>query len=89
MVIDLDPQATLRDVAEVREEKGYKPFVSVKGKQHLDTQDIKDADEVLIDIGTAIWKMMKKALTMADRVIVRFLLPRQIFWSTQRFYSVW
>lgn len=85
VVIDLDPQATLRDVAEVREEEGYKPFVSVKGKQHLDTQDIKDADEVLIDVGTADLEMMKKALTMADRVIVPVPPSQADIWSTQRF----
>lgn len=31
-VIDLDPQATLRDVAEVRQEEGYKPTISVRGR---------------------------------------------------------
>ena len=84
-VIDLDPQATLRDVAEVREEEGFNPSVSVKGKQFLDNPKIKSADEVLIDIGTADLEMMKKALTMADRIIVPVPPSQADIWSTQRF----
>lgn len=41
-VIDLDPQATLRDVAEVRQEEGYRPFISVKGKKFLDKAKLED-----------------------------------------------
>lgn len=84
-VIDLDPQATLRDVAEVREEEGYQPFIMVHGKQFLDDSKLNDADEVLIDIGTADLETMKRALTMADRIIVPVPPSQADIWSTQRF----
>lgn len=85
LVIDLDPQATLRDVAEVREEEGYQPSIRVWDKQILDDPKLKDADEVLIDIGTADLETMKKALTMADRIIVPVPPSQADIWSTQRF----
>jgi len=84
-VIDLDPQATLRDVAEVRQEEGYKPSIFVKGKKYLDEEKLQDADEVLIDIGTADLEMMKKAITMADRIVVPVPPSQADIWSTQRF----
>ncbi|MES9844215.1 MAG: division plane positioning ATPase MipZ [Candidatus Sedimenticola sp. PURPLELP] len=84
-VIDLDPQATLRDVAEVREEEGYKPPITVKGKKALDLEKFKGADEVLIDIGTADLNMMKKAIALAERVLVPVPPSQADIWSTQRF----
>ncbi|MEJ1383504.1 MAG: AAA family ATPase [Candidatus Sedimenticola sp. (ex Thyasira tokunagai)] len=87
-VVDLDPQATLRDVAEVREEEGYNPAITVKGKKALeDMAKLKKADEVLIDIGTADLKTMKKALAIADRIIVPVPPSQADIWSTQRFIS--
>ncbi|MCB1762201.1 MAG: AAA family ATPase [Gammaproteobacteria bacterium] len=84
-VIDLDPQATLRDVAEVRQEEGYKPTISVRGKSYLDQEKLKSADEVLIDIGTADLEMMKKAILLADRILVPVPPSQADIWSTQRF----
>ncbi|MCB1829896.1 MAG: AAA family ATPase, partial [Gammaproteobacteria bacterium] len=84
-VIDLDPQATLRDVAEVRDEEGFKPSVPVLGKQNLEHEKLKKAEEVLIDIGTADLETMKKALTMADRIVVPVPPSQADIWSTQRF----
>ena len=84
-VIDLDPQATLRDVAEVREEEGYRPPVSVKGKKFLDREKLSDADEVLIDVGTADLEMMKRAIGIADRILVPVPPSQADIWSTQRF----
>jgi chromosome partitioning protein len=84
-VIDLDPQATLRDVAEVRDEEGYRPKISVKGKKHLESGKIQHADEVLIDIGTADIEMMKQAIRMADRILVPVPPSQADIWSTQRF----
>lgn len=84
-VIDLDPQATLRDVAEVRDEEGYRPRISVKGKKHLDDDKLHGADEVLIDIGTADIEMMKRAIRLADRILVPVPPSQADIWSTQRF----
>lgn len=84
-VIDLDPQATLRDVTEVRDEEGYRPQISVKGKKYLDGDKLKGADEVLIDIGTADIEMMKRAIRLADRILVPVPPSQADIWSTQRF----
>lgn len=84
-VIDLDPQATLRDVAEVREEEGYRPRIVVKGKKQLDGDGLDGADEVLIDIGTADIEMMKRAIRLADRILVPVPPSQADIWSTQRF----
>ncbi len=84
-VIDLDPQATLRDVAEVRDEEGYRPKISVKGKKHLESEKLQHADEVLIDIGTADIEMMKQAIRIADRILVPVPPSQADIWSTQRF----
>lgn len=85
LVIDLDPQATLRDVAEVRDEEGYSPRISVKGKKQLDDDRLNGADEVLIDIGTADIEMMKRAIRLADRILVPVPPSQADIWSTQRF----
>ncbi len=84
-VIDLDPQATLRDVAEVRHEEGYRPPISVKGKKFLDIERLKGADEVLIDVGTADLEMMKQAISIANRIVVPVPPSQADIWSTQRF----
>ncbi|MCW8907915.1 MAG: AAA family ATPase [Sedimenticola sp.] len=84
-VIDLDPQATLRDVAEVREEEGYLPKIVVKGKKYLDPDRLAGFGEVLIDIGTADIELMKRALRMADRILVPVPPSQADIWSTQRF----
>jgi chromosome partitioning protein len=84
-VVDLDPQSTLRDVAEVREEEGYTPLISVMGKKALEEKDLRKVDETLIDIGTADLKLMKKAIQMADRVLVPVPPSQADIWSTQRF----
>ncbi len=85
LVIDLDPQATLRDVAEVREEEGFKPIVPVKSKKILESSKLDKADEVLIDIGTADLEMMKHAILLADRIVVPVPPSQADIWSTQRF----
>ncbi len=84
-VIDLDPQATLRDVAEVRDEEGYLPKIIVKDKKQLDSDQLNQTDEVLIDIGTADLEMMKRAIRLADRILVPVPPSQADIWSTQRF----
>jgi chromosome partitioning protein len=84
-VIDLDPQATLRDVAEIRAEEGYMPDIPVKGKKFLDPKKLGNADEVLIDVGTAGLEEMKQAIRIADRILVPVPPSQADIWSTQRF----
>jgi len=83
--IDVDPQATLSDVAEVRAEEGYEPRIKVKGKTALTLDAMQDASEVLIDIGTADIESMKEAISLADRIVVPVPPSQADIWSTQRF----
>lgn len=82
-LIDLDPQATLTDVAEVRAEEDFQPAVEIKHAEALDS--LSTADEVLIDVGTADLEAMKKALCLADRVLIPVPPSQADIWSAQRF----
>ena len=87
-LIDTDPQATLSDVAEVRGEEGYNPVLKVKGPGSLRKNILEKSDEVLIDIGTADMKALKKALSLADRIIVPVPPSQADVWSAQRFLKL-
>lgn len=85
-IFDLDPQATLSDVADIREEDEYEPVVSVSNR----INDIKSesAEHILIDIGTADTDAMKKAISITDRIIVPVPPSQADIWSTQRFIKM-
>jgi len=50
-IFDLDPQATLSDVADIREEDEYEPSISISNNA-AEIESEKSA-QILIDIGTA------------------------------------
>ena len=85
-IFDLDPQATLSDVADIREEDEYEPVVSVSNR----INDIKSetSEHILIDIGTADTDAMKKAISITDRIIVPVPPSQADIWSTQRFIKM-
>ena len=85
MVIDADPQATLSDVAEVRGEEGFEPVIRVRNSASLRRKLVKQAEETLIDIGTASMENMQKAIEVADRIVVPVPPSQADIWSTQRF----
>jgi chromosome partitioning protein len=82
LVYDLDLQQTLSDVAQVRQEEGYEPPITVETKldlpQHFQY-------EALIDVGTGNMTEMKRALSLAKRVVVPVVPSQADIWSTQRF----
>jgi len=83
---DLDPQATLSDVGDIREEDEYEPFISVSNS--LDTLKNSPDKEILIDIGTADTQSMKDAIALCDRIIVPVPPSQADIWSTQRFIKI-
>ncbi len=85
LVVDADPQATLSDVAEVRMEEGYEPFLNLKDVSALSRKKLQGYDEVLIDVGTSDIESMKLALALADRVVIPVPPSQADIWSTQRF----
>jgi chromosome partitioning protein len=80
---DLDPQCTLSDVAEVRKEEGFKPPLTVSTRAPAKWHS--DVDEILIDVGTADMKAMKKALSISERVLLPVGPSQADIWSAQRF----
>lgn len=85
LLVDADPQATLSDVIEVRNEEGFEPAVAVKDATALARKQLKGFDEVLIDVGTADIESLKEALRLADRVVIPVPPSQADIWSTQRF----
>lgn len=82
---DLDLQCTLSDVAQVRQEEGYEPFLKVYMRYHQKSQE---ETEVLMDIGAANMTGMKRALAAADRIVVPVAPSQADIWSTQRFLYI-
>ena len=86
---DLDPQATLMDVVDVREEEGYLPKIKVF-RAESDPGSIieKHTGEVLVDVGASTLWAMREAVKMADRILVPVTPSQADVWSTQRFISI-
>ena len=84
-LVDIDPQATLTDVVEVRQEEGFDPPLKVLDRRALDPKVLNGADETLIDVGTADMDHLRLALSLCDRVIVPVQPSQADIWSSQRF----
>jgi chromosome partitioning protein len=84
-LVDIDPQATLTDVVEVRQEEGFAPPLRVLDKRALTRDRLKGADETLIDVGTSDMESMRLALSLCDRVIVPVQPSQADIWSSQRY----
>ncbi len=85
-LFDLDPQATLSDVGDIREEDEYEPVISISNS--ITALESAHNEEVLIDIGTADTESMKKAIALTDRIIVPVPPSQADIWSTQRFIKM-
>lgn len=84
-LVDIDPQATLTDVVEVRQEEGFEPPLRVLDKRSLSRDRLKGTDETLIDVGTSDMESMRLALAICDRVIVPVQPSQADIWSSQRY----
>lgn len=87
-VFDLDPQHTLCDVLDIRQEEGYLPELSLYDQAaDLNKKSLSDA-EVLVDIGTADMDGLHHAISLADRIVVPVPPSQADVWSTQRFLKL-
>ncbi|MBF0130831.1 MAG: AAA family ATPase [Alphaproteobacteria bacterium] len=82
-VCDIDPQATLRDVAELRVEEGYTPTLSM-----ISALPKRVTGEILVDIGTSDMESLRGALSRADRIVIPVSPSQADVWSTQRFLEI-
>ncbi|MCP4075958.1 MAG: AAA family ATPase [Gammaproteobacteria bacterium] len=87
-LFDLDPQKTLTDVVDIREEEGYEPELEVLDDVSALKSWKKKRSEVIVDVGTADFESMKMALKLADRIVVPVPPSQADIWSTQRFIKI-
>jgi len=85
-IFDLDPQATLSDVGDIREEDEYEPQITISNS--LDELKKAKDEHILIDVGTADTEAMRKAIALTDRIIVPVPPSQADIWSTQRFIKM-
>lgn len=88
-LFDLDPQFTLRDVVDVRQQEGYMPSLPSAGDAAAFEQFVKPVtDEVIIDVSVADKEAMLAAIDRADRVIIPCAPSQADIWSTQKFLAM-
>ena len=91
MAFDLDPQCTLVDVCEVREEDGFEPRFEVSTdvdelEELVTNKKIKQP--IIVDMSASNMPAMEKAISLADRVLIPVLPSQADIWSTQRFLKI-
>lgn len=85
LAVDLDPQRTLTDVLEVRQDEGYAP--ALEGETSLERAQEREGefDEVVCDVGPSDLETLYKAVVAADRVLIPVPPSQADVWSTHRF----
>ena len=92
-VFDLDPQATLIDTAEIREEDGYDPVIEVSNdieelEKLVNGKAKKKAPQLLADVSATNMPDLEKAISLARRIIIPVQPSQADIWSTQRFLKI-
>ena len=91
MTFDLDPQCTLVDVCEVREEDGYEPTFQVStdlAELEKMAADKKNKQPIIVDMSASNMPAMATAISLADRVLIPVQPSQADIWSTQRFLKI-
>jgi len=85
-VCDLDPQRTVTDVAEIREEDGNEPALKVVHK--LPTKAMGGKSDWLIDVGTSDMGALRAAIRICDRIVIPVTPSQADIWATQHFLGI-
>ena len=88
---DFDPQCTLVDVCEVREEDGYEPMFEVStdvAELEVRVSDKKNKQPIIVDISASNMPAMERAISLADRILIPVQPSQADIWSTQRFLKI-
>lgn len=91
MAFDLDPQCTLVDVCEVREEDGFEPKFEVStdlAELEALVENGKLKQPIIVDMSASNMAAMEKAIALADRVLIPVQPSQADIWSTQRFLKI-
>jgi len=92
-VFDLDPQATLMDTAEIREEDGYEPVIDVSNdidelEKLVKSNGKKKTPQLVADVSATNMPDLERAISMARRVLIPVQPSQADIWSTQRFLKI-
>jgi chromosome partitioning protein len=92
-VFDLDPQATLIDTAEIREEDGYEPPIEVSDdidalERLVSDKAGKKSPQLIADVSAANMADMERAISLASRILIPVQPSQADIWSTQRFLKI-
>jgi chromosome partitioning protein len=89
VAFDLDPQATLSDVGEVRREEGFEPALTIYRAENDPAAIVsRHSGEVLVDVGASNLWAMRQAINMASRILIPVTPSQADIWSTQRFLNI-
>ena len=89
LAFDLDPQATLSDVSEVRREEEVTPEITVFRPESNPAKIMREHQgEVLVDVGASNLWAMRQAIAMAHRILVPVPPSQADVWSTARFRDI-
>jgi len=91
MAFDLDPQCTLVDVCEVREEDGFEPRFEVStdlAELESLAKDKSFKKPIIVDMSASNMPAMEKAISLANRVLIPVQPSQADIWSTQRFLKI-
>jgi len=88
---DLDPQCTLVDVCDVRDEDGFEPSFEVSTNltelEEL-VQNKKNRQPIIVDMSASNMPAMERAIALADRILIPVQPSQADIWSTQRFLKI-
>lgn len=87
-LLDADPQGTLTDVADVRQEEGFEPALQVLDRASLSVDKLRAREETVIDVGTSDMEALRSAIQLCDRVVVPVPPSQADIWSMQRFIQL-
>ncbi len=84
-ICDLDPQRTVTDVAEIRDEMGFEPTLAVT---HALPDRGKTTGQWLADVGLSDTGAMRAAIRAAGRIVVPVTPSQADIWATQHFLEI-
>lgn len=82
-VYDLDPQRTVTDTAEIREDMGFAPLLDVATELPS-----RPRGEGLIDVGLSDLGAMRAAIRAAGRIVIPVSPSQADIWATQHFLEI-
>jgi len=92
-MFDLDPQATLMDTVEIREEDGYEPLFEISNdidelELLVNSKGKKKMPQLLADVSATNMPHLEKAISLAKRILIPVQPSQADIWSTQRFLKI-